>query len=275
MFSENDDITTEAQVGRDTGSADIGSPARVRGLRAALAALSPLDRVKELRERVSGRIVFMHGFGIEGQLLLHWICEHDVDIDIATLDTGRLFPETYELWAQTEARYGRRIRAVYPDPAGLESYVGKHGINGFYSSQQAREACCAVRKTSPLERALAGASAWISALRADQSSVRRDDGLVRFEAARGLVKFNPLFDWTREAVLDEIKAHDIPVNALHAQGFASIGCAPCTRAIKPGEDERSGRWWWEGDGPRECGLHVRRTRATPPDAAADASAGCG
>jgi phosphoadenosine phosphosulfate reductase len=272
MFTENDDNTTEAQIAQDVGNTAIDSPARVRGLRTALVGLSPSDRLKRLRERMPGRIVFMHGFGIEGQLVLHWICERDIDIDIATLDTGRLFPETYELWALTEARYGRPIRAVYPDPAALESYVGKHGINGFYSSQQAREACCTVRKTSPLERALSGASAWVSALRADQSSVRRDDGLVRFEASRGMVKLNPLFDWTREAVLDEIKAHDIPVNTLHARGFASIGCAPCTRAIKPGDDERSGRWWWEGDGPRECGLHMPHRAAASTVAAV---AGCG
>ena len=261
-FPLETDLSAELQPAGGAQTCHADMVGGVRGLRSALAKASPVARMATLRERLPGPMVFMHGFGVEGQLLLHWICENDLDIDIATLDTGRLFPETYELWARTEARYGRRIRAVYPDPVALESYVGEHGINGFYASPSARKACCEVRKTAPLERALAGASAWISALRADQSSVRRDDELVRFDAARGMLKLNPLFDWTREAVLDEVEAHDIPVNALHARGFVSIGCAPCTRAIKPGEDERSGRWWWEDEGPRECGLHVREKRVS-------------
>ncbi|MGH6969695.1 MAG: phosphoadenosine phosphosulfate reductase family protein, partial [Stellaceae bacterium] len=179
-----------------------------------LATLPPPERLVHLRAAIDGPIVFAHGFGIEGQVIFHWICERDLDIDVVTLDTGRLFPETYELWAATERRYGRRIRAVYPNRVALESMVTRNGVNGFYDSKEGREACCDVRKTKPLERALAGACAWITGLRADQSIVRRDAGLVEFDTGRGLIKLNPLFDWTREAVLHAAQAHDIPINPL-------------------------------------------------------------
>lgn len=225
---------------------------------ATFAALSPPDRIARLRAAIQGPIVFMHGFGIEGQVIFHWICERNLAIDVVTLDTGRLFPETYQLWAETEARYDRRIRAVYPNQVALESLIARQGVNGFYDSKAAREACCAVRKTKPVERALSGAQAWITGLRADQSPVRGAADVIGFDDDHGLIKLNPLLDWTREAVLKVVQAHDIPINPLHAKGFASIGCAPCTRAIKPGEPERNGRWWWEHDGSRECGLHLAR-----------------
>jgi phosphoadenosine phosphosulfate reductase len=222
------------------------------------ASLKADERLVQLRRVIGGPIVFTHGFGVEGQLIFHWICERDLDIDVVTLDTGRLFPETYTLWAETERRYGRRIRAIYPNGAALERLVAKQGIDGIYESQKARMACCDVRKTRPLDRALEGASAWITGLRADQNENRRDAGLVGFDVSRGLIKFNPLHDWTREKVLAEVRKHNIPINSLHAKGFASIGCAPCTRALRPGEPERNGRWWWEKDDARECGLHLPR-----------------
>lgn len=225
----------------------------------AFAGLSPPERLAALRSLTDGPIVFTHGFGIEGQLLFHWICERGIDIDVVTLDTGRLFPETYELWSATEARYGRRIRAIYPDNRSLEKLVAKQGIDGIYESKQARQACCDVRKVRPLDRALAGAKAWVTGLRGDQNDVRHDAGLLGHDRTRGLLKFNPLFDWTRADVLAEVAVHNVPVNSLYAKGFASIGCAPCTRAIAPGEPERNGRWWWES-GYKECGLHL------PPNA---------
>ena len=243
-----------------------------------VSALPAAERLAYLRRAIDGSIVFTHGFGIEGQLIFHWICEGNIDIDVVTLDTGRLFPETYQLWAETERRYGRRIRAIYPNGAALERLVAKQGIDGIYQSQQARRSCCDVRKTKPLDRALAGAAAWITGLRADQNSNRRDAGLVGFDASRGLLKFNPLYDWTRDAVLAEARRNDVPINALHAKGFASIGCAPCTRALRPGEAERSGRWWWEQDGARECGLHLPRSRVAKDNLRRDTiemSAGCG
>jgi phosphoadenosine phosphosulfate reductase len=243
-----------------------------------VVALPPAERIACLRRAIDGPIIFTHGFGVEGQLILHWICERNIDIDVVTLDTGRLFPETYALWAETERRYGRRIRAIYPDRAALERLVAKQGIDGIYQSKPARLACCDVRKTKPLDRALQGAAAWITGLRADQNANRRDAGLASFDGARGLLKFNPLYDWTRDAVLAEAKRCDVPINSLHAKGFASIGCAPCTRAIRPGEPERNGRWWWENDGARECGLHMPRSRVTKDNLRRDhveMSAGCG
>jgi phosphoadenosine phosphosulfate reductase len=227
----------------------------------ALAAMTPAERLAHARNVVHGPMVFTHGFGVEGQLIFHWICERDLDIDVVTLDTGRLFPETYALWAETERRYGRRIRAIYPNRAALELMVARHGIDGFYESKAARLACCGVRKVRPLDHALAGAAAWVTGLRKDQSLERERTRLIDFDKSRGLMKFNPLFDWTRDRVLSVIEADRIPINALHAKGFASIGCAPCTRAIAAGEPERSGRWWWEADGHKECGLHLPRNAA--------------
>ena len=232
----------------------------VSELSSLLARLAPAERLAELRRALTGRIVFTHGFGVEGQLVFHWLCEQDLDIDVVTLDTGRLFPETYALWAETERRYGRRIHAIYPERAALEAMVARYGIDGFYDSKQARHACCGARKVRPLDAALGDAEAWITGARADQSDVRRDAGLIAVDDSRGILKVNPLFDWTREKVLDAIAAADVPINALHAQGYVSIGCAPCTRAIAPGEPERNGRWWWETNGAKECGLHLPRAR---------------
>jgi sulfate adenylyltransferase large subunit/phosphoadenylyl-sulfate reductase (thioredoxin) len=220
-----------------------------------LKALTVAERLSHFRSEVDGRIVFTTSFGLEDQVILHFLAEHAIDVDVVTLDTGRLFPETYELWAETERRYQRRIRAVYPKHEDLEALVEKFGINGFYESRGARSACCHVRKVEPLNRALAGASAWIVGLRADQSGHRRGTDLVTV-AERNLLKFSPLFDWTRDGVQSFATAHHVPINPLHAKGFLSIGCAPCTRAIAPGEPERAGRWWWEQDDKKECGLHI-------------------
>jgi phosphoadenosine phosphosulfate reductase len=224
--------------------------------------LSPAERIAHLRRELAGKIVFTTSFGLEDQAILHLIAEHSSDIEIATLDTGRLFPETHALWAATERRYGLRIRALYPRHDDLEALIERQGINGFYESRAARVACCQVRKIEPLGRALAGARGWIAGLRAEQSAHRRDMALVTAE--RGLIKLNPIFDWTRQQLVDFVAAHDIPVNPLHAKGFASIGCAPCTRAIAPGEPERAGRWWWEDEAKKECGLHLRNTKPQPP-----------
>jgi phosphoadenosine phosphosulfate reductase len=263
MFEESSQPSPDLSGGEEELSSvpTPGKAALAVELARVGARLSPAERIALLRERVDGRIVFAHGFGIEGQLLVHWIAKAKLDIDLVTLDTGRLFPETYELWALTEARYGRRIRAIYPERPEVEDLVATQGVNGFYDSKEARVACCAVRKTRPLDRALAGASAWMSGVRGDQTATRRAAGLAEFDASRGLIKFNPLFDWTRAAVLDAVNANDVPINALHARGFASIGCASCTRALKPGEPERNGRWWWENEGNSECGLHLPRVAA--------------
>ncbi len=241
---------------------DAGLEDQSRRLAGILAELSPAERMARLRHEVSGRIAFTTSFGLEDQIILHSLRKQNLDIDVVTLDTGRLFPETYELWAETERRYACRIRAVYPRHAELEAMIERQGINGFYDSHKARLACCHVRKVEPLNRALSGARAWITGLRADQSDTRKSTGVVSLDTERGLLKLNPLFDWTREAALAFASANNVPINRLHAKGFASIGCAPCTRAISPGQDERAGRWWWEGDDKKECGLHL--TRANEP-----------
>jgi phosphoadenosine phosphosulfate reductase len=237
-------------------------------------AKSPLDdclaldlpqRIAAVRNNVSGRIVFTTSFGIEDQAIAHAIFSQAISIDVVTLDTGRLFPETYELWARTERRYGRRIPAFYPDRVGVESLVARQGINGFYTSVAARKSCCNVRKVEPLGRALAEATAWITGLRADQSDERAGISFAAVDPDHRLIKVHPLFDWTRERVLSFIAEHGIPYNSLHDRGFVSIGCAPCTRAVRPGETERAGRWWWEQE-QKECGLHSRHIMQVPAPA---------
>ncbi|WP_019994408.1 phosphoadenylyl-sulfate reductase [Aureimonas ureilytica] len=222
----------------------------------SFAGLKPNERLRLLTERLPGRIVFTTSLGIEDQMLTHLIFREKLAIDVVTLDTGRLFPETYQLWQQTEETYGRRIKAKYPQAEALEELIGDQGINGFYFAPEMRKACCGVRKVEPLGRALSGASGWITGLRRDQSANRERLDFVSFDGARGLIKANPLFDWTREEIRVFTVDHAVPVNPLHDQGFLSIGCAPCTRAIRPGEVERAGRWWWEEETKRECGLHV-------------------
>jgi phosphoadenosine phosphosulfate reductase len=230
--------------------------ARAAALGRVLAELNLAQRLSAIREAVDGRIVFTTSFGLEDQVILHHICEAGLDIDIVTLDTGRLFPETYTTWEETERRYSRRIRAVYPEHGGLERLLAAQGINGFYDSKEARVACCDVRKVEPLGRALADAQGWITGLRADQSAARGSLNMVAADSARSLLKFNPLIDWTRQAAQDFAATHQVPINPLHQKGFLSIGCAPCTRAVRPGESERAGRWWWEDKSKKECGLHV-------------------
>jgi len=222
----------------------------------ALAGAGVAERLAGLVAAVPGRRVFTTSFGIEDQLIAHHILSERLPIEVATLDTGRLFPSTYKLWQETEERYGVRIQSYHPDAAAVAAMVRDAGINGFYYSKEARLACCQVRKVEPLGRALAEANAWVTGLRADQSGERAGVTLADWDAERGLVKFAPLFDWTREQIADACEELGVPINPLHAQGFLSIGCEPCTRALQPGEPERAGRWWWENDEARECGLHL-------------------
>jgi sulfate adenylyltransferase large subunit/thioredoxin-dependent adenylylsulfate APS reductase len=228
----------------------------------ALAPLSPAERIAQFRREIDGRVVFTTSFGLEDQVLTHILASLEADIELATLDTGRLFPETYALWADTERRYRRRVRAFYPRTEDLEALVAEQGINGFYASRESRLSCCHVRKVEPLNRALSGARGWITGLRADQSNHRATVDLVAVDEERGILKLNPLIDWTRDTAAEYATLNQVPVNSLHASGFVSIGCAPCTRAIAPGEAERAGRWWWEEESKKECGLHLRRTSAT-------------
>ena len=214
------------------------------------------ERLRAATRAIAGRLVFTTSFGIEDQLIAHHIFTEKLPIELVTLDTGRLFPATYQLWQETEERYGVRIRSYHPDAGAVAAMVADAGINGFYHSKDARISCCHVRKVEPLARALAGAAAWVTGLRSDQSGQRAAVALAAWDSERALIKLAPLFDWTREQVAAECESLGVPVNRLHAKGFLSIGCEPCTRALQPGEPERAGRWWWESDAARECGLHV-------------------
>lgn len=218
--------------------------------------MQPVERLRLLRARVCGPLVFTTSFGIEDQVLTHLIARSGIAISLVTLDTGRLFPETYDVWARTQDRYGLPIRAVYPETEAAEALVAAQGIDGFTRSKEARLSCCAVRKLHPLRRALGGAAGWITGLRADQSLTRNAMTFVSLDAAHGVLKANPLLEWTRDRVAALARAEDVPVNVLHERGFLSIGCAPCTRAVRRGEPERAGRWWWETDIAKECGLHL-------------------
>lgn len=218
-------------------------------------------RLRHLRDAISGPIVLTTSFGLEAQAITHAIFSNDLAIDVVTLDTGRLFPETHAVWAETEARYGRRIRGISPDHARVEAFVSREGIDGFRNSVEARHGCCHIRKVEPLGRALAGAAAWLTGIRGDQSGSRTDMPYAAVDATHGLIKINPLIDWSRVRVVDYIAGNRVPYNALHDRGFVSIGCAPCTRAVALGESERAGRWWWEQEAQKECGLHVARIDA--------------
>lgn len=224
-------------------------------LNSRLAELDLAGRLA-LAASLGGRAVFTTSLGIEDQVITHGIAVNKVDIDIATLETGRLFKETVDLIGETEARYGIAITKYLPDPAEVAEYASKYGMNGFYESVEARHACCGVRKLRPLARALEGATIWITGLRRGQSGNRAETPFAEYDAERGLIKVNPLADWDIERIRDLVAREAIPVNPMHDRGYPSIGCEPCTRAIKPGEPERAGRWWWENDEKRECGLHV-------------------
>jgi phosphoadenosine phosphosulfate reductase len=187
------------------------------------------------------------------------IYKNELPVKIFTIDTGRLFNETYELLDRTNARYGRNMSIYFPEAADVEAFVEENGINAFYESVDHRKTCCYLRKVKPLNRALAGANVWITGLRADQSDNRQDMPLIEWDEQRQLYKFNPLINWSYDQMMDYIRENNVPYNALHDKGFISIGCAPCTRAIEPGEHPRAGRWWWESS-QKECGLHGERKK---------------
>lgn len=233
-------------------------PELAAALAAELAALPTVEaRVAHVVRRIGGRIAFSTSLGLEDQAVLHAIASQKLDIDVFTLDTGRHFPETLETLEASIQRYLRPIRVVFPESKDVEDLVARDGIMGFRYDVDARKACCHVRKVLPLNRALAGASGWITGLRREQSNERAEVPFATWDAEHGTVKVNPIADWSLADVEAYVARHDIPVNPLHAKGFPSIGCAPCTRAIRPGEDIRAGRWWWENEDGKECGLHNR------------------
>ena len=196
-------------------------------------------------------------FGAEDMVLIDLIARHELPIRIFTLDTGRLHEETYALIDRVRDRYKIPVTVHAPDASALQAFVEENGVNAFYRGVELRKACCAIRKTEPLARALAGMRAWITGLRRAQSMTRSDIEIEEFDSVHSLRKFNPLVDWSDDAVWTHLRANSVPYNPLHDRGFPSIGCAPCTRAIEPGEDIRAGRWWWEEPEHKECGLHRR------------------
>ncbi|WP_349433332.1 phosphoadenylyl-sulfate reductase [Pararhizobium sp. A13] len=211
---------------------------------------------------LEGKVVFTTSLGIEDQVITAAIGSAKLGIEVSTLETGRLFNETVALIDETEETYGILIKRFYPEQDDIDAFAAKYGMNGFYDSVEARHACCGARKVKPLARALEGASFWITGLRRGQSGNRADTPFAEADLDRGLIKINPLADWDIETIRAHVESQAIPVNPLHARGYPSIGCEPCTRAIKPGEPERAGRWWWENDEKRECGLHVPETAAS-------------
>ena len=226
-----------------------------------LAGIADLTaRLRFIAKALPGRIAFSTSLSIEDQAILHAIAASAVRIDVFTLDTGRLFPETLETLADSELRYDMSIRVLAPEASDVEALFERDGVLGFRQSVEARKACCHVRKVLPLMRGLAGASGWITGLRREQSAGRAEVPFAAWNETHKLVKLNPLADWPLDKLESYIAANDIPVNPLHTRGFPSIGCQPCTRAIRPGEDIRAGRWWWENEDGKECGLHNNQYR---------------
>lgn len=225
------------------------------------AGKSPEEVLRYFLTEYRGCIGLASSLSIEDQALTDMICKIDPSAArIFTLDTGRLFPETYSLIGRTNMNYGIKIQLFFPDYREVEKMVSENGVNLFYESVEKRRMCCHVRKLEPLKRAFAGLKVWICGLRHEQSVTRTGNQVVEWDEANGLLKVNPLIDWTEAQTWDYIKKNGVPYNALHDKGFPSIGCQPCTRAVEPGEDVRAGRWWWESPDHRECGLHNTRAK---------------
>jgi phosphoadenosine phosphosulfate reductase len=223
---------------------------------AQLQALTVEQRLHYMLQAFPGRAAFSTSLGLEDQVLTAIVAAAQLPVYLFTLDTGRLFQETHELLDATRTRYRLPIEVLQPDTQRLQEFVTENGTNSFYQSVQQRKLCCHIRKVEPLQRALQGATLWITGLRAAQSEHRYQLPFLAWDALHQVVKFNPLLDWSLEQVQDYVAKQRVPVNVLHAKGYPSIGCAPCTRAVADGEDIRSGRWWWE-TAQKECGLHSR------------------
>jgi phosphoadenosine phosphosulfate reductase len=225
-------------------------------LRGRVSGMVPVEAIRFLAKEFPNKVTFSTSFGWEDQAISHMIFTNDLPVKVFTLETGRLFPETYYVWNRTLETYGKPIHAYYPDAHAIQEMVSKKGPNSFYESVENRKECCAIRKIEPLKRALEGMSIWITGIRAEQSVNRQDMHSVEWDEGNGLIKFHAIFDWTLDEVKEYIKVNHIPYNPLHDKGFPSIGCAPCTRAVAEGEDFRAGRWWWEDQSKKECGLHA-------------------
>lgn len=221
------------------------------------AKATPEEVITYFASAYKNKIALSSSLGAEDQVLTHMLTKIDKDLKIFTLDTGRLFPETYDLVAETNKHFGLSVNVYFPNFEDVENMVKNRGINLFYNSIEERKMCCRIRKIEPLKRAFKGLEVWICGLRKDQSITRFYSKMVEWDAENGLIKINPLINWTENQVWEYIHNHNIPYNVLHDKGYPSIGCQPCTRAIEKGEDIRAGRWWWEEPEQKECGLHKR------------------
>ena len=209
-----------------------------------------------LVKKFPGQVTFSTSFSYEDQVITNEILANGLPVKIFTLDTGRIFAETYSVWNSTNEKYNTKIKAYYPKADALQEFVEAKGPNSFYESVDNRKQCCFIRKVEPLKRALAENAVWITGLRAEHSSDRHDLPILEWDESNQVIKYHPILHWNTEEVKAYISKNHVPYNPLHDKGFVSIGCAPCTRAIKPGEDFRAGRWWWEDADKKECGLHV-------------------
>jgi phosphoadenosine phosphosulfate reductase len=230
---------------------------KLQDLKNQINGFSIEDQMSKLVSLFPEKVIFTTSLGIEDQVITYIIFKNNLDIKVATLDTGRLFPQTYDVLSSTTIRYNKKIDIYFPEYESIEKMVTEKGPLSFYQSVENRKECCRLRKVVPLNRALKGMECWISGIRADQSDDRNLMDWIEYDEARKLYKFYPLFSWSFDEVKNFIKENNIPYNSLHDKGYVSIGCEPCTRAIKPGEDFRAGRWWWENDGRKECGLHTK------------------
>ncbi len=227
----------------------------VAALNSELSGATAQEIVDFFTLKLGDKITFGTSLGAEDQVITHLLWSTGRPFNIFTLDTGRLFPETYDLIDRTNNKFKIKIDVMFPDFHEVEEMVKTHGINLFYKSIELRKHCCLLRKLNPLQRALQGREAWFTGLRRAQSVTRVDMQTVEWDAKAGKLKVNPLIEWSEEDVWNYIKENKIPYNPLHDRGFPSIGCQPCTRAVEPGEDLRAGRWWWENPDTKECGLH--------------------
>lgn len=218
---------------------------------------TPEETIQFFLDKFQDKIAFSSSLGAEDQVITDMISKIDKSAKIFTLDTGRVFPETYDLIDRTSRKYKMPIQIYFPDAKQVEEMVNEKGINLFFESVENRKLCCHIRKIEPLKRAFKDLDVWICGLRRDQSVTRTDVQVVEWDEANGLIKLNPIVDWTEEQVWDYIKTNKVPYNRLHDKGFPSVGCQPCTRAIEKGEDTRAGRWWWENPETKECGLHAK------------------
>ncbi len=235
----------------------MADPNKIQKWNNGFADAAPEDILSFFLAEFGENIALSTSLGLEDQVLTHMVHSVNPKTKLFTLDTGRLFPETYDLLDRTTKKYKIPILVYFPDRNEVEQMVAEKGINLFYDSIENRKQCCGIRKLKPLSRALNGLDVWITGLRRDQSVTRNEVNIVEWDELNGLVKINPLINWSEKDVWNYIHQHDIPYNPLHKKGFASIGCQPCTRALIEGEDIRAGRWWWENPDTKECGLHQK------------------